>query len=512
MNKLLRKRIGKIKYLAFILISLISVFLFSIISFEKKEYQNRLQYLENEVIHNFEEEYQIVLYTYRQLSNSYYTNIINNSRILEIMHEANKSNDKEKALLREELISLVEDDYNNAVLSDFRQYHFVLKNNTSFLRMHKQEKFGDDLSDVRYTVKYVNETGKAIEGFEEGRIFNGYRFEYPLYFGEELVGCVEVSMSFESISNMMKKLFNTSSLFLMKKEIVDEKVWEEEIALNYSKVDFSNDYYVDNKTINQLSKDSIMNIVESDNISIYLEDERTFSLHSKLDDKDYCNGFLLINNVEEKAAAYFVFTERCDAIYDLNQSYISKILLFGFLWLLLIIIIIIIVQNRIKIETISSHDKLTDAYNRNLLYKNLEEEILLFNRKKIPFSIVLVDIDDFKQINDKFGHLTGDKVLKSIVSIFDEIMLKSGYIFRYGGDEFLIIFNNLTKKQSIEAAEKLKNEVYSTIIIDDTPICLSMGLVAYDDKIKTPEILINRADKCLYEAKKLGKNQVYSES
>ena len=512
MNKLLRKRIGKIKYLAIILISLISIFLFSIIIFEKKEYDNRLQYLENEVIHNFEEEYEIVLYSYRQLSNSYYTNIINNSRILEIMHEANNSNVEKQSILREELISLVEDDYNNAALSDFRQYHFVLNNNDSFLRMHKTDKFGDDLSDVRYTVKYVNETGQAIEGFEEGRIFNGYRFEYPLYFEDELVGCVEVSMSFESISNMMKKLFNTSSLFLMKKDIVEEKVWEEEIALNYSKVDFTNDYYVDNKTINDLSKDSIMNIVERDNIAKYLEEEKTFSLHSNLDDRDYCNGFLLIRNVENKPAAYFVFTERCDAIYDINQAHISKILLFGFLWLLLVIIIIIIVQNRIKIETISSHDKLTDAYNRNLLYKNLEEEIILYKKRQKPFSIALVDIDDFKQINDKYGHLEGDKVLKRIVDIFDNALSNSGYIFRYGGDEFLIIFDNLSKKQSVEAAEQLLNEVNIANIIEGKSVCLSIGLVAFDDNIRTPEVLINRVDKCLYEAKKLGKNQVYCES
>ncbi|MGD1823109.1 MAG: diguanylate cyclase [Pleomorphochaeta sp.] len=509
MNKLLKKRISRIKYLAFALIVLISIFLLSIIIFEKNEYNNRLNYLESEVIHNFEEEYEIVLYSYRQLSNSYYANIINNSRILEIMHEANNSNTEDQAKLRNELITLVQGDYDNALLADFRQYHFVLNNNESFLRMHKKEKFGDDLSDVRYTVKYVNETGNYIEGFEEGRIFNGYRFEYPLYFEEELVGCVEISMSFESISNMMKKLFNTNTIFLMKKEIVDAKVWEEEIALNYSIVEFSDNYYVDNKTINDLTTESLMNISDKGEITRILENDQTYNIHSKIGDLDYCNGFILIRNVEDIPAAYLVFTSRCDTIYDLNQAYISKILLFTFLWVLLIIIIIIIVQNRIKIEKITSHDELTEAYNRNLLYKNLQEEIAYYNKKKIPFSVILVDVDDFKQINDKLGHLSGDRVLRNIVEIFDNILTKKGYIFRYGGDEFLIILNSTNKEESIKIAEELKKEVNTRIILEDKPVGLSMGLVFYEDSIKTPEVLINRADKCLYKSKELGKNQVY---
>ena len=511
MNKFLLKRISTIKYLAIILMSLVSILFISIIIFEKNDYEDRLSFLEKDILTNFEGEYDIVLYFYRQLSNSYYNNIIKNNRILKIIKDANNLDVQAKNKLRSELIDLVEDEYLLARESDFRQYHFVLRDNTSFLRMHKKEKFGDDLSGVRYTVEYVNNTGDFIEGFEEGRIFNGYRFEYPLYYKGEFIGAVEVSMSYESISNMMDKLFNTKCIFLMKKDIVDEKVWKEEFLENYSKIDFIKNYYIDNKTSNELSKKSIMSIKDKTQITKLMQENKNFIIHSEIDKKDYCNGFILIRNVKNDPAAYLIFSNRCDSIYDLQQVYFSKILLFVFLWLLLLAIVIIIVQNRINIEKINSLDKLTGAYNRNLLCNNIQEEINSFNKKGNSFYLVLVDVDDFKLINDLYGHLVGDKVLINVVEIFKKELKNKGYVFRYGGDEFLIILNLINKEDAISVANKLKEVVKKANIIEGESISLSMGLVNYNDKLETIEELINRADACLYKSKQLGKNRVYSE-
>lgn len=510
MNNFLNLKIRNIKIFTNLLISLLTIIFLLLISFENNEYNGRLEYLESQIISNFEEELEIVLYSYRQLSNVYYQNIIDNDRILEIMKDANLQNDEGKNKLRDELISLVEDDYNKAILSNFRQYHFELKDNTSFLRMHKPEKFGDDLSDIRYTVKYVNENEEYIEGFEEGRIFNGYRFQYPLFYKDDYVGTVEVSMSFESIYNMMKNLFNTDCIFLMKKQVVDEKVWQEEAEINYSTVEFSDSYYIDNLTKNDISFNSIKNIIEYEKIDELMEKDLSFNLRSKYNGIDYCNGFLSIRNVENEPVAYLIFSDRCHEIYDLNQSHMYKILLYGFLWLLTVIIIVIIVQNRIKIEKITNLDKLTDAYNRNLLFKNLQNEINLYKKNKQGFSILLLDVDDFKQINDEYGHIIGDQVLKIIVDIIKNVIDKKGSVFRYGGDEFLIILSSCSKKESINIAQKIIDQVNSFNIIENEQIKLSLGLVQYSEKYHNIKEIITEADNNLYQSKKLGKNRYYT--
>jgi len=178
---------------------------------------------------------------------------------------------------------------------------------------------------------------------------------------------------------------------------------------------------------------------------------------------------------------------------------------------LLLAIVIIIVQNRINIEKINSLDKLTGAYNRNLLCNNIQEEINSYNKKGNSFYLVLVDVDDFKLINDLYGHLVGDKVLINVVEIFKKELKNKGYVFRYGGDEFLIILNLINKEDAISVANKLKEVVKKANIIEGESISLSMGLVNYNDKLETIEELINRADACLYKSKQLGKNRVYSE-
>ncbi len=105
-----------------------------------------------------------------------------------------------------------------------RQLHFHLPNNDSFLRMHRPLKFGDNLSKARPTVKYVNENLKYIDGFEEGKIFNGFRFVYPLFDDGEHLGSVEISFSALAFIKDIVKNYKIKSNILIDKSVVDEKV------------------------------------------------------------------------------------------------------------------------------------------------------------------------------------------------------------------------------------------------------------------------------------------------
>ncbi len=508
MNSFFKKKINQIRATAIIIISIITFILMLIVDQLNNDYQQRLLSIENDLVENYEAQYETVIYCYRELSHLYFDKIQTNNRILEIMNEANSATEKQRNELRNELIELSNYDYQKSVEDSFRQYHYVLKDNTSFLRMHRKEKFGDDLSSFRYTVSYVNDNHEYIEGFEEGRIFNGYRFEYPLFYNNEYVGCVEISLSYSAISKLMEDLYDTNCSFIINKSVVESKVLEDEIAINYSPVSFSNDYYIDNDTKDSIDYNLQEILINQSDVTSLLLENKTFHTHSVLDDIDYCNGFISIKNVEGLDVGYLIFSNNCTHIFSLENTYILQLVLLSLLWLVCLILVILVSLNRIQIERVTNQDKLTNAYNRNLLYQSINQEIIKYKKQGTIFSIILFDIDDFKLINDTYGHIKGDLILKNISEIVVKELSIDGYLFRYGGDEFLIVLPNIDKEIASKIANEIKNTVnnYKFDKIDKT-VTLSMGVMNYKGE-NDVESLILQADRLLYHAKKLGKNIV----
>lgn len=115
--------------------------------------------------------YKVIYNDYKNIANLIFNTHIQDEKILELF--ANRK--------REELKNYLEDIYKKLRVFNLRQLHFHLPNNDSFLRMHRPNKFGDNLTKDRKTVAYVNKTKEYIDGFEEGKIFNGFRFVYPLF-------------------------------------------------------------------------------------------------------------------------------------------------------------------------------------------------------------------------------------------------------------------------------------------------------------------------------------------
>ncbi|HFU76119.1 MAG TPA: hypothetical protein ENK66_07730, partial [Arcobacter sp.] len=155
---------------------------------------------------------------------------------------------------REALFNALKDEYNKMVQQyHVRQIHFHLPNNTSFLRMHKPNFYGDFIKDIRQSVEYVNEHQKQFSGFEEGRIYNGYRNVYPLFIGKEYIGSLEVSFDIYSFVERYLKDFNTERVnLLINTQLINKKVFKSQQS-NYipSPVDgFSFDTLVLNKLKN----------------------------------------------------------------------------------------------------------------------------------------------------------------------------------------------------------------------------------------------------------------------
>lgn len=150
-------------------------------------------------------------------------------------------------------------------------------------------------------------------------------------------------------------------------------------------------------------------------------------------------------------------------------------------------------------------DKLTNVYNRHKLDMELNTQENNFKRYNQPFGIVLVDIDDFKCVNDTYGHLVGDRVLVAIAYLLQKHIRKTDILGRWGGEEFLIIVPQATQQDLFEVARKLKDCIQNHDFDLQKQITASFGLTLYEKDLTT---LLKNADDALYKIKKSGKNNV----
>jgi diguanylate cyclase (GGDEF)-like protein len=164
----------------------------------------------------------------------------------------------------------------------------------------------------------------------------------------------------------------------------------------------------------------------------------------------------------------------------------------------------------------ATRDELTGLYNRREFNFRLEEEISRYNRFGHPVGLIALDIDNFKDVNDAYGHQLGDEVLRRVAKLLIATVRSVDQPARMGGDEFFIIFPETTTKQAMEVAERLRSLITAQpfYIMQDSgryykiPIRISLGVGCLPEDALTKEDLIEAADRALYAAKKNGRNCV----
>ena len=158
-------------------------------------------------------------------------------------------------------------------------------------------------------------------------------------------------------------------------------------------------------------------------------------------------------------------------------------------------------------------DELTELYNRRYLHQYLNNQInwKSASASSSPTTLLMIDIDFFKRVNDTYGHLTGDNTLKEFAKVIKETIGETDIAIRYGGDEFTVIMPGINKAKGHSQAETLRQKVAQTTLpIKDKGLKLniSIGVASFPDDAKIPEELIDAADKALYFSKRQGKNRV----
>ncbi|MBD3828854.1 MAG: cache domain-containing protein [Arcobacter sp.] len=165
------------------------------------------------------------------------------------------------------------------------------------------------------------------------------------------------------------------------------------------------------------------------------------------------------------------------------------------------------ITDKKHIEHLSITDELTRLYNRRFMLNKLEEEISKYKRYKVPFSILLIDIDFFKKINDSYGHDKGDFVIKQISNLMQNNIRNTDICARWGGEEFLILTPNSDLKAALTLANNLKELIEKTNFDIKDCVTVSIGISTFNENLNQ-ENLLKLADDALYKAKEKGRNKI----
>lgn len=227
---------------------------------------------------------------------------------------------------------------------------------------------------------------------------------------------------------------------------------------------------------------------KGENKIITWENDRHVNIYLPINTK----GINVILGLQYLSGAISPDANFCSLLRDLFQSFLEKISMIE------------------QLRTHSIQDSLTGLYNHRFFMDFLFKQVKLGKRSGRIFSLILIDIDNFKDINDKYGHLAGDMMLKKVASVLKECARSADISCRYGGDEFVIILPDTTAEQTIQLANRISQEVRNVHSFDKN-ITISTGIAEYAGE-DSPSDIIHRADQALYRAKQMGKNRIVNAS
>jgi len=456
--------VEKRKYILTIIFVGIIVVLYILMNLGNKK---KIEEFKLSKIKQYELIYESIYSKYKQRAEIILDSVVDDKKVLELFHKR----DREALYLYLQSQCEVYSKYN------LNQFHFHLPNNDSFLRFNRFNQFGDNLDGIRETVTYVNKNKVAIDGFEEGKIFNGYRYIYPLYYDKKVnkyLGSVEVSFSAYSMISEIMELYDAKANFIISKEVVDKKVLKSE-KKNYIDSPYPDYYYMkaikDKLTIECSKLDTTLPKTITDEVSNKIKDKKTFAIYNK--DKETLEIIIpILNPITTQAVAAIIIEAESEFIQ--NKKIHFFILFSTLVGLLSIIYYTIFKLFTLNSELKDNHQKLYYIINEaNSGIATLDKKGNFLEVNDMYTKLLGYTKEEFKTLN--CVELSTSKYEKSLMQILKEVLQtgkvitgrkecisKDGAIvhmelsFNRLPDckSFVIIANSLDEKLQLEATHK----------------------------------------------------------
>jgi len=396
--------------------------------------------------------------------------------------------------------------------------YFTGPDRVNILRVHQPERYGDVID--RVTTRTAERTGSTASGVELGPIGTFTLRVVSPWFDERtrrLLGYVEVGMETPEVMQRIRKALGAHGFVLVKKEYLDRPGWEEGMRVFGRTPDWDQfpGWVVNDQSLPKVPPDLARRIARDELLTTPEEPV------IQIDQSFYRPVFIQIPDVGGRIVATNVLL--VDVSQEINTARLALLLgaiaylAGGILLFVLFYYLVGWVGRRIetgqeKLEHLASVDQLTGLYNNRMYRSILRSELARAERQGHPVSLLMLDIDHFKRINDTYGHTAGDRVLQKIGVLLKEAVRSENSVCRYGGEEFAIVVPELGAEAATEIAQRLRELIERTAIgIGDgqaIKVTVSTGVAAYPDSAGSSEDLTRVADLALYAAKEGGRNRV----
>jgi len=395
--------------------------------------------------------------------------------------------------------------------------YFSDSNRVTILRVHQPARFGDVID--RETTLQAQRSNQTSYGVELGPLGTfTLRLVTPWFDANgHLLGFVELGMEIDHVMRAVQHIGNVKIFVLINKQRLNRKEWEDGMRMLGRLPDWERlpEVVVSNQATEDMPSELAQGLQER------MQSEQEVMEPVVVGTSAYRATFLPLKDAAGRSMGRMVMlldvsAQLKEASRLTRESVLvggtAFVILLGFFYWLLGLVGQRLEQDNQHLREMAEHDGLTGLYNHRMYYLQLEEEFMRRSRTEAPISILLLDIDHFKLVNDRYGHLAGDMALKTLSELVMGACRRLDMACRYGGEEITVILPETDAEGAMEIAERLRKavEAYHFELGGSKGghITVSIGVSTSSESIRSSRELTESADRALYHAKEQGRNRV----
>lgn len=436
-------------------------------------------------------EYRATKNAYEMLENFFYDELKIDQNFLQTLSDI-----KRNSKVKEKLYQILKPKF--SILQKYSINYLAIDDplGNTIITMHKQTKNKKVKKDIFSTQSSSNEL--LIE------------FSRPLYYKHTLIGFYKSAISYNVLRLRLEQLFKGYYAYIINEQLINNKIFGYGNYL-FVQSDLHPQFYYEQSAqsaTNIKDKELLhaINLQIKDKIAKILTKSTNFAIYTKFHDHYYIITFLSIKS--KRLIGYLISYKPDNNIAVFETTFWQNTILAHIIIVMTLIFIYYVLETKNRFESMAITDKLTGLYNRYKFYLIATQEINRAKRTGRPFSIILFDIDRFKQINDRYGHDIGDYVLQTIAKILRRNLRAYDYIFRWGGEEFIVLAPETDAKNAMQLAQKIRTLIENYNFKTVGKVTVSLGVAQIDPENESNiDKVIKRADNALYISKKEGRNR-----